>query len=112
MNEQTIRWGIIGTGRIARAFAEGLKFTNNGGRLMYLGGNGFYWKIGASRAPSSKLEDNSDGANDDALLSCQLLEIRRCEGHLVACNRIYYCTVSTRCTPPPSPHYLTLSSPR
>ena len=30
MNEQTIRWGIIGTGRIARAFAEGLKFTNNG----------------------------------------------------------------------------------
>ena len=30
MNEQTIRWGIIGTGRIARAFAEGLKFTTNG----------------------------------------------------------------------------------
>ena len=30
MNVQTIRWGIIGTGRIARAFAYGLKFTKNG----------------------------------------------------------------------------------
>lgn len=30
MNDQEIRWGIIGTGRIARAFAEGLKYTNNG----------------------------------------------------------------------------------
>ena len=30
MNDQKIRWGIIGTGRIARAFAEGLHFTNNG----------------------------------------------------------------------------------
>ena len=29
MNEK-IRWGILGTGRIARAFAEGLKFTKNG----------------------------------------------------------------------------------
>ena len=25
-----IRWGILGTGRIARAFAEGLKNTSNG----------------------------------------------------------------------------------
>lgn len=30
MNHPIVRWGIIGTGRIARAFAEGLKFTNNG----------------------------------------------------------------------------------
>ncbi len=30
MNNQIIRWGIIGTGRIARAFAEGLRYTNNG----------------------------------------------------------------------------------
>ena len=30
MNDQKVRWGIIGTGRIARAFAEGLHFTNNG----------------------------------------------------------------------------------
>ena len=30
INNQKIKWGIIGTGRIARAFAEGLKFTNNG----------------------------------------------------------------------------------
>ncbi len=29
MNE-TIRWGILGTGRISRAFAEGLKFASNG----------------------------------------------------------------------------------
>ena len=30
INNQKIKWGIIGTGRIARAFAEGLKSTNNG----------------------------------------------------------------------------------
>lgn len=30
MNNQIIRWGIIGTGRIARAFAEGLGYTQNG----------------------------------------------------------------------------------
>ena len=30
MKDEKIRWGIIGTGRIARAFAEGLKFTTNG----------------------------------------------------------------------------------
>jgi len=30
MNDQKIRWGIMGTGRIARAFTEGLHFTNNG----------------------------------------------------------------------------------
>ena len=51
-----------------------------GGNLIYLGGNGFYWKIGASRTPSPKVKDGIDGANDDALYSCQLLEIRRCEG--------------------------------
>ncbi len=39
-----------------------------GGNLVYLGGNGFYWKIGAS--PKAKNDD------DD----CKLLEIRRCEG--------------------------------
>ena len=27
--ENKIRWGILGTGRIARAFAEGLKHTQN-----------------------------------------------------------------------------------
>jgi predicted dehydrogenase len=30
MNNQIVRWGIIGTGRIARAFAAGLSFTKNG----------------------------------------------------------------------------------
>ena len=30
MKAQIIRWGIIGTGRIARAFAEGIKYTSNG----------------------------------------------------------------------------------
>ena len=30
MNNQIVRWGIIGTGRIARAFAAGLPFTRNG----------------------------------------------------------------------------------
>ena len=30
MNNHIVRWGIIGTGRIARAFAAGLPFTGNG----------------------------------------------------------------------------------
>ena len=30
MNNQIVRWGIIGSGRIARAFAEGLGYTQNG----------------------------------------------------------------------------------
>ena len=30
MNNHIVRWGIIGTGRIARAFAAGLPFTQNG----------------------------------------------------------------------------------
>ena len=30
MNKQIVRWGIIGTGRHARAFAAGLAFTQNG----------------------------------------------------------------------------------
>jgi predicted dehydrogenase len=30
MNNQIVRWGIIGSGRIARAFAEGLSYTQNG----------------------------------------------------------------------------------
>jgi N,N-dimethylformamidase len=56
-----------------------------GGNLIYLGGNGFYWKIGASSAPlaKSKNDTNGDGdddGDDDAILSsCKLLEIRRCE---------------------------------
>jgi N,N-dimethylformamidase len=41
-----------------------LDYRNNGGRLMYMGGNGFYWKI----AVGSKKEDPS------------VLEIRRGEG--------------------------------
>ena len=28
--KEKIRWGIIGPGRIARAFAEGLRHTSNG----------------------------------------------------------------------------------
>lgn len=40
-----------------------------GGNLIYLGGNGFYWRIAA--APSC------DGASNED--SCNLLEIRRCE---------------------------------
>ena len=28
--EKNIKWGIVGLGRIARAFAEGLKHTDNG----------------------------------------------------------------------------------
>jgi N,N-dimethylformamidase len=39
-----------------------------GGNLIYLGGNGFYWRIAAS--------PRTDIAYDD---SCKLLEIRRCE---------------------------------
>ena len=27
---EKVRWGILGTGRIAKAFAEGLKDVNNG----------------------------------------------------------------------------------
>ncbi|KAL3913018.1 MAG: hypothetical protein SGILL_006658, partial [Bacillariaceae sp.] len=41
-----------------------------GGNLMYLGGNGFYWRIAAS--PSTTSNPNKDD-------SCSLLEIRRCE---------------------------------
>ena len=47
-----------------------------GGNLIYLGGNGFYWKIGASSGPLSKTKDE----DNDGPLSCGLLEIRRCEG--------------------------------
>jgi predicted dehydrogenase len=28
--KSTVRWGILGTGRIAKAYAEGLKNTRNG----------------------------------------------------------------------------------
>lgn len=59
-----------------------------GGNLIYLGGNGFYWKIGASREPPPTKSNNTNGGegndngddNDDTLSSCKLLEIRRCEG--------------------------------
>jgi N,N-dimethylformamidase len=55
-----------------------------GGNLIYLGGNGFYWKIGASREPLVKSKDDdtndSDDYEDEALSSCKLLEIRRSEG--------------------------------
>ena len=65
-----------------------------GGNLVYLGGNGFYWKIGASSSitptPTSsssssssssisqeeEFNNNNNNNNDD----CKLLEIRRCEG--------------------------------
>ena len=47
------------------------KFRSNyQSNLMYLGGNGFYWRIAASPRSSS------DPDEDD---SCKLLEIRRCE---------------------------------
>eukprot|EP00531_Pseudo-nitzschia_arenysensis_P006376 CAMPEP_0116132272 /NCGR_PEP_ID=MMETSP0329-20121206/9458_1 /TAXON_ID=697910 /ORGANISM="Pseudo-nitzschia arenysensis, Strain B593" /LENGTH=788 /DNA_ID=CAMNT_0003626773 /DNA_START=54 /DNA_END=2420 /DNA_ORIENTATION=- len=46
-----------------------------GGNLVYLGGNGFYWKIGASTESPGKSE-----TTDDTLSTCKLLEIRRCEG--------------------------------
>lgn len=51
-----------------------------GGNLIYLGGNGFYWKIGASRAPPSESKDGINGDVDDTLSTCKLLEIRRSEG--------------------------------
>jgi N,N-dimethylformamidase len=55
-----------------------------GGNLIYLGGNGFYWKIGASKeTPAKSKDDDTNGSDDDdndTLSSCKLLEIRRSEG--------------------------------
>lgn len=45
-----------------------------GGNLIYLGGNGFYWKIAASTDEPMTSDDEDTPSN------CKLLEIRRCEG--------------------------------
>jgi N,N-dimethylformamidase len=65
-----------------------------GGNLVYLGGNGFYWKIGASSSitptPTSSSSSSSSSISQEELFNnnnnnnnnddCKLLEIRRCEG--------------------------------
>ncbi|CAJ1942336.1 unnamed protein product [Cylindrotheca closterium] len=74
------------------------------GNIIYLGGNGFYWRIGASEVPTppwlSSGQDHKDDDDDDSN-SVHLLEIRRAEDGVRtwACEPgEYYHALEEKCT--------------
>jgi N,N-dimethylformamidase len=64
------------------------EFTASGGRLLYLGANGFYWHVAFD-------EEEEEGSGGGRCCCCQRMEVRRAEGGMrswVAAEGEYYCS--------------------